>query len=267
MSALRSTLAATGLLRVARYARDARWNLQFLRPNWSYLREGAPDGMPIPPFRLRILVAGSPDIGWFLASGRRGAESICNSLDGAGLQINRVGPILDFGCGCGRVTRHLASTASEVHGSDFNPALVAWCRRKLRFASFAINDLAPPLPYADAQFGLVYALSVFTHLPASLQRPWMDELRRVTRPGGHLLLTTHGTEYLRELSDEQRRQFAAGELVVRHGDRPGSNACGAYHPETYMREQLATGFSVVEFVPKGATGNPWQDRWLLRKHS
>ena len=53
--------------------------------------------------------------------------------------------------------------------------------------------------------------------------------------------------------------------MVRHDDRPGSNVCGAYHPEAHVRERLARGFSVVEFVPKGALGNPWQDRWLLRR--
>jgi hypothetical protein len=32
-----------------------------------------------------------------------------------------------------------------------------------------------------------------------------------------------------------------------------------------VRGRLARGFSVVEFVPKGALGNPFQDSWLLRR--
>jgi SAM-dependent methyltransferase len=176
-----------------------------------------------------------------------------------------VAPILDFGCGCGRVLRHFADSGVEVHGTDLNPKLVAWCRRRLRFATFASNGLCPPLAYDDGRFGLVYALSVFTHLPETLQDAWMQELRRVLRPGGHLLLTTHGEHYLEELTEDERRRFQAGALVLRRDDRPGSNVCGAYHPESYVRERLARGFSVVEFVPKGALGNPWQDRWLLRR--
>jgi hypothetical protein len=111
---------------------------------------------------------------------------------------------------------------------------------------------------------LIYALSVFTHLPARLQRDWMDELRRVLAPGGYLLLSFHGTAYLDVMTDDERMAFQAGRLVVRDGP-PGSNFCGAYHPERYVREVLAAGFSVVDLVVEGATGNPPQDLLLLRK--
>lgn len=94
----------------------------------------------------------------------------------------------------------------------------------------------------------------------------MHELRRVIRPGGYLLLTTHGEHYLHELTGDERRRFQAGLPVVRRDDRPGSNVCGAYHPEAHVREQLANGFLVIEFAPKGAIGNPWQDLWLLRRN-
>jgi SAM-dependent methyltransferase len=261
---LRSGLQALGLLGIARYLRNARWNLSFARPNMRFWREGAPDGLPLPPFDLRILVAASPDIGWFLDSGARGAQSIRASLERNGLDLARAAPILDFGCGCGRVTRHFAGVAG-VHGSDLNPRLVAWCRARLPFGTFGTNGLAPPLAYEDGRFGLVYALSVFTHLPEGLQDEWMEELRRVLRPGGHLLLTTHGEHYLGELTDDEQRRFRSGDLVLRRDDRPGSNVCGAYHPERYVRERLAKGFTVVEFAPKGALGNPWQDLWLLRR--
>jgi len=258
-------LAALGLLGFARDVRNAYRNLRFIRPNSRYWRKGAPDGQPIPPFPLRILVAGSPDIGWFLESGRRGAESIRACLERSGLDLTRVAPILDFGCGCGRVTRHWAGNRVEVHGSDVNPKLVAWCRGHLASATFAANGQLPPTAYDEGRFGFVYALSVFTHLPETLQDAWMQELRRVLRPGGHLLLTTHGAHYMDEFTEDERRRFRAGLLVVRRDDRPGSNVCGAYHPEAFVRERLAKGFSVVEFVPKGALGNPWQDCWLLQR--
>src|SRR5438046_2874585 len=82
---------------------------------------------------------------------------------------------------------------------------------------------APPLAFANATFDLAYALSVFTHLPEAMQHDWMDELRRVVRPGGYLLLTTHGERYLERLDAGERRQFQNGELVVRWGEAPGTN--------------------------------------------
>jgi 2-polyprenyl-3-methyl-5-hydroxy-6-metoxy-1,4-benzoquinol methylase len=264
-SRARLALDALGLLDAARHARNAYRTLRFIRPNSKYWGKGAPDGQPIPPFGLRILVSASPDIDWFLASGRRGADAVRGVLARNGLDLESAAPVLDFGCGCGRVTRHWAADGIEVHGSDLNRQLVAWCRSHLAFGTFAVNGLAPPLAYPDARFGFVYALSVFTHLPEDLQEAWMRELRRVIRPGGHLLLTTHGEHYLDELTAGEQRAFRAGSLVVSRDDTPGSNICGAYHPEAYVRGRLARGFSVVEFVPKGALGNPFQDSWLLRR--
>jgi hypothetical protein len=52
---------------------------------------------------------------------------------------------------------------------------------------------------------------------------------------------------------------------VRWGDAPGTNLCSAYHPERYLRETFAQGFSFLELEPEGARGNPTQDVVLLRK--
>jgi SAM-dependent methyltransferase len=123
----------------------------------------------------------------------------------------------------------------------------------------------PPLAFESESFDLVYALSVFTHLTAELQLAWRDELRRVLRPGGFLLVTTHGRSYLPRLDDEESERFGRGELVVRWGDVAGSNLCSAYHPEPYLRETFAQGFALLQLDPEGAKGNPTQDLVVLRK--
>jgi SAM-dependent methyltransferase len=253
------------LLPAARRVRDGLRAAGAVRRNARLRRAGAPDGLPIPPTRLILLVTASPDVGWYLESGRHAAASIRSSLARNGVDVTRLRSILDFGCGCGRVVRHWRGLPGEVSGCDLNPRLVAWCRRRLGFARFESNRLTPPLAYRDGQFDLVYALSVFTHLPAELQRPWIQELARVVAPGGHLLITTHGARYLPELTPAERHEFEAGHLVVRREDSAGSNLCGAYHPTAYVESTLARGFQVVEFLPEGAAGNPHQDLYLLRK--
>jgi SAM-dependent methyltransferase len=263
--ALRAALFRLGLIGLARRGRDLLRTVRAARANRPYLTNGAPDGLPIPPASLRILVAATPDIAWFLDSGRRGAESIRVTLERNGITLESALPLLDFGCGCGRVLRHFAALGGAVHGTDFNSKLVAWCRRNLPGGHFDSNGLEPPLPFEGGRFGLVYALSVFTHLPEALQSAWMEEVRRVLRPGGHLILTTHGSRYAADLTPAEQERFASGKLVLRRDDRPGSNVCGAYHPEIYVRERLARGFTVVDLVREGASGNPWQDLWLLRK--
>ena len=264
-SALRTALHYAGVLGLVRDVRNRLWARQFAEGNRAFLKNGPPDGLPIPPVSLRILVAASPDIPWFFESGRRGADTIRGVLEKNGIALQSVLPLLDFGCGCGRTLRHLADVGDQVYGTDQDDRLVRWCRDSLPYGHYEVNALNPPLPFADATFGLVYAFSVFTHLPADLQALWMNELKRIVRPGGCVIFTTHGARYISELAPADRNRFLAGELVVKRDDSPGSNFCGAYHPEGWVRRQLTAGFDVIDFVPEGAAGNPWQDLWLLRR--
>ena len=180
------------------------------------------------------------------------------------MPLDSIGSVLDFGCGCGRVTRYWEAFGGAVAGSDVNGQAVDWCRDNLDFATFERNALAPPLRFDADSFDLAYALSVFTHLTAELQLAWRDELLRVLRPGGLLLLTTHGQSYRSKLDAGERAAFDRGELVVRWGDVPGTNLCSAYHPEPYLRDTFASGFTFLELEPEGARGNPTQDLVLLR---
>lgn len=265
--AVKGLLRPLGLLGVARGLRDRLRASRAWRRNARFMaKAGGLDGLPVPPAHLILLVTGTADLEWYVEGGRRAAVSLKSLLERSGVDLARLRAILDFGCGCGRVTRHWRGLPAEVFGCDYNRHLVDWCRRNLAFARFAPNELRPPLPHPDGRFDFVYALSVFTHLPEALQRPWMEEMARVIQPGGHLAVSLHGRRYARELTDEERRAFDAAQLVVRQGDSPGSNVCGAYHPEDYVRRTLAAGlFDVADFVPEGALGNPHQDLYLLRR--
>jgi SAM-dependent methyltransferase len=226
----------------------------------------AADDLPLPPAELIVRVAGTADVDWFLEGGRLAGETIRGAAARAGRPIEELGALLDFGCGCGRVTRRWRSlNGVAVHGSDASDDAIAWCKRYLAFGEFRVNRLEPPLGYADASFDLVYALSVLTHLPEELGLAWRDELRRVLRPGGLLVLSIHGPAYRERLSDEERERFDAGELVVRWESAAGTNLCAAYHPHDYVRGRLAEGFRLEDLVPEGATGNPHQDLIVLRK--
>lgn len=224
------------------------------------------DGVPLPPPHLIMQVAGTPDVATFLDGGRLAVQSISGTLARNGKAFGDCQDVLDFGCGCGRVIRHWRpATGQTVTGTDYNRDLIAWCRAHLPLARFDVNRLSPPLEYADGRFDFIYALSVFTHWPGPLQGEWIREFARVLRPGGRLLLTVHGRHYLPMLSPAERADFEAGRLVMRYSEVPGTNLCAAFHPEPYVRAELAAGFEVLDVIPEGAAGNPRQDVYLLRK--
>jgi SAM-dependent methyltransferase len=225
----------------------------------------APDGRPFPPAYMIEWVAGTPDPAWFWEGGRRAAQALRALLDAHGVAGTNAGAVLDFGCGCGRVVRHLRGVSARLHGCDSNKRMVGWCRSNLPFATFAAHGLRPPTAYAEGQFDLVYAFSVLTHLDEALQRRWMEELWRLLRPGGHLVISTHGAHYRQELTADERALFDQGHLVVREPELAGLNACGSYHPRAYVEGTLGRGFDVVAFEPEGAAGNPHQDLYLLRR--
>jgi SAM-dependent methyltransferase len=223
-------------------------------------------GPPLPPSHLMHLVAASEDVSWFLDGGKQAASSLRAILATNGVALESLESILDFGCGAGRVLRHWEGLRGPaLHGTDYNPTLIAWCEQNLPFVRFQLNGLGGGLGYEDEAFDLIYALSVFTHLDEPLQFFWIRELARILRPGGYLFITTHGEHYLPQLGADDRERFNRGQIVVVGSRREGSNDCAAFHPEGYVRTTLAENLEVVDFVPEGALGNPRQDVFLLRK--
>jgi SAM-dependent methyltransferase len=236
----------------------------------SRRRKGTPtiaaDGLPLPPQRLVVLVAGPTTVQSFMRKGRLGADIVRAALERQGVDISAADDMLDFGVGCGRVARHWHGLAgTRIHGCDINAELVAWTRVNLPFVDARVTGVAPPLPYDDDAFDVVYAFSVFTHLPEVLQQAWSDELQRVIRPGGHLLVSTHGRAYFDRLDASERAEFDAGKPIIHFGELAGANLCSAFHPPDLVARQFAAGFDVVEHVPEGARGNGRQDLHVLRR--
>jgi glycosyltransferase involved in cell wall biosynthesis/SAM-dependent methyltransferase len=124
------------------------------------------------------------------------ADMLGDALARVGASIDEVGRGLDFGCSSGRVVRALAATWPDVawHACDPNGDAIAWAREHLAGIEFATSPQDPPLPYADATFDFVCAISIWSHYGEHAAIAWLDEMRRIVRPGGRLVLTTHGLQ-------------------------------------------------------------------------
>lgn len=224
--------------------------------------------LPLPPPQARFLVSGTEDENVFLALGAKGFAALTDTLQRAGIAAAQAGRVLDFGCGVGRVLRHWAGCkGAELYGTDYQDDAISWCRENLTFARVQTNTLAPVLDYPSGHFNVIYCLSVFTHLPADIQKSWFAELVRILAPGGVIYFTVHGTHYSYLFGKEDAARFSEGRLVVTGAEYPGTNICAAFHPPGYVQREFADefGLELLEHLPCGARGNPEQDSYLLRK--
>lgn len=212
-------------------------------------------GMPIPPRDLIELVVG--DIGWraFLAKGEKHARAFAGAVDRNGGDFRAARRVLDFGCGAGRLARHLPKlTDAEIYGVDYNRDLARWCAENLA-GTFSANRLAPPLDFPDGHFDIIYLLSVFTHLRIATQDEWLAEFARVLGPGGFALVTFHDEDHpalaaAGRTSEDLRREGA----FVHNDAAEGSNFIATFQSRDYMRAQAGKLFDVAEIVPTGDSG-------------
>lgn len=153
--------------------------------------------MPWPGEELVYRVTNQTDRRLFLESGQRSVRDLENMLALAGKKFSDFRRILDFGCGCSRTLLWMGPVAeeSELFGCDIDERMVAWGRDNVPWATFTVNQPLPPLDYPDGHFDLIYASSVFTHIDENYQDQWLAELKRLTSPGGLLILSVHG-EYV-----------------------------------------------------------------------
>jgi SAM-dependent methyltransferase len=93
----------------------------------------------------------------------------------------------------------------SCHGADVRAAAVDWCRAHLS-GTFHHNDTQPPLDLPDDSMDLVVSLSVFSHLNRASNLAWIQELCRVTKPDGLLLVTTHGAFALHVIQHSAEHQ-------------------------------------------------------------
>lgn len=101
--------------------------------------------------------------------------------------------ILDFGSGIGnslpafrRYFPDVPTTASDVSAESLKAA------RRLHGGDEPQLLIADgKLPAADSAFDLVFTACVFHHIDHAEHVDWLREIRRVTRPGGHVVIFEH----------------------------------------------------------------------------
>ncbi|MEM0543313.1 class I SAM-dependent methyltransferase [Flavobacterium sp. j3] len=178
--------------------------------------------------------------------------------------------ILDWGCGPGRVIRHLPEVIGNgcsYYGTDYNKQTIDWCAKNLPGISFNLNSLEAKLPYSDNFFDVIYGISIFTHLSEDLHYKWLNELQRILKPNGILLLTSQGDNFKTKLIRSEVLKFNNGELVIRDKVKEGYRMFSAFQPSGFMKN-LFNDVQILEHyaepIPKSGDWIP-QDVWIVKK--
>lgn len=166
------------------------------RSTWSFPDPRSPTPLPDGDRIQRVI--GVADVTSYLTGG----ATAFNRIDGYlaerfGKRVSEFKSVLDWGCGSGRVTRHLMGLPrTRVTGVDIDADNIRWCQANMPSGQFVTGPLSPPMPLPDGSFDLAIGNSVFTHLAEDQQFLWLEELRRVTRSGAILLMSIHGASIM-----------------------------------------------------------------------
>ena len=160
----------------------------------------------LPPAEYMRLVSGEhPNLReHFESAGRRLAEQLARRE-----MLEPGSRLLDIGCGCGRVARHLLDSPIAAYaGFDRHPGMIEWAQSHIgdRDSRFQfqhadvesgytgldnnVGSVAGPefdFPYEDGSFTGALAASVFTHLDFATTGRYLTETARVLGPGGRAL--------------------------------------------------------------------------------
>jgi SAM-dependent methyltransferase len=231
------------------------------------------DSLPVPPRELWLGYGSTEQE--YLDSGRTDTERMVAILAEAGYSVGASDlPILDLGCGGGRMIRHLHEIARtvDVWGIDISAPHIAWLKTNLTPPfRFATGTTIPHLPFEDGSLGLVYCGSVFTHID-DFAESWFLEIRRVLAPGGVLYCTLHDEHTRAILIGEPNhpvaRSLRGNTYLNPQIDPPDILVIGQSHDSNvfyhsrYLRKFLDGMFDISSVTPR-AYG--YQSAWILTK--
>ena len=217
----------------------------------------------------------------YLKSGMVNVKEMMKIIGQCDIVVPQNARCLDFGCGGGRMLRHIPAVIpdGEYWGCDTESRAIAWAQNYLGEQFRLLTNLREPhLPFEDGYFDFIYAGSVFSHIN-DMSEFWMLELRRIAKTGsGVLYLTFHddsSLEFIRKQETQGAARYYEQLFVKNSVAEPlffkdynrivigrDSYSSQVFFKTEWLKVLLKKFFTRVELIPKGYG---WQTAAVLVK--
>lgn len=151
--------------------------------------------------------------------------------------------ILSVGCKRGELERTLLPNIKALYAVDIEEPSYDGASLADEGIQFSIADVTKTLPFADHYFDKVLFLEVIEHVPSGLEYKALQEIHRVLKPGGTIVLST---------PNKHPVGCAMDPAYWLEGHRH-------YRPETIVNLLESCGFIIENVQVNGA----WREAFLL----
>ena len=187
------------------------------------------------------------------------------------------GDLLEVGCGEGRGIDSVLPKVDSYTAIDKIEAALVKLRARYPQARFESGNIPPLAPFADASFDCVITFQVIEHIEND--RFFLEEIHRVLKPGGLLLLTTPNRPQSLTRNPWHVREYTAGELTglaskifkdARMKGIAGNEKVLEYHARNKRSVQRITRFDFLNLqyrLPASVLRVPYEimNRWNRNK--
>src|SRR5207253_9556 len=162
--------------------------------------------------------------------------------------LSNCSSILDYGCGWGRIIRFFLKDVAPTALLGVDPVadVLQICRATNRWCRFEPIPFKPPSGLPANSYDFIYSFSVFSHLSEERHKLVLDDLARLLKPGGLLMVTTRSRNFI----DYCAGLRANAELAAKN---PGhsSSALAFLNPESAKKVYDAGEYCFHSFNDRG----------------
>lgn len=216
----------------------------------------------VPPPAENLARVGSQSFDVHVKRGYAILDTIEEEARAQSLDPDNCERILDFGCGVGRVAIPLAERRpGKAYGTDVDPTAIQFLNKHFDTLHAYVQNYEPPLHFESEFFDLIFSISVWSHLPANLQVAWLDEMHRIVKPGGLVMITTAGISHLKNWHAKGKRTDISVDSLERSGSLFIKNDRLQKRPEMFPG---VTGDWGVFYQTEDHIRRTWSNKFEIR---